>query len=448
MFKNKLISVLLISVLLIGLFAGCATTNKTGDQDQPDTSKEPDKTEEPKGEKVTLNFSWWGEKERHDGTLSAIEFWNEQNPDIQVEPYFSGWDGYHDKLGTQFAGKNAPDIFQYSADRMQEYASKDLLVPFDEYIDSYFKDIDQGLWAPIEYEGKHYGVASGLNGGGLVYNKTKLEELGIELPTDEETWDSLLEKAKQATRDTDGDGEIDFWGIQDPIDQPLDGIMGYLRNNGLQLWSEDLQSSNFDDPEVIEALKKLGKFSEAGVCPGPDAVTLKEGQNYIDAGYVAFDLGGSLSSFGGTQANTTDELGFVMTPRVAGMPFTKPVEAGLPLGIYSGSKHTEEALKFLSWLLTDPEAAKASGMVRGIFPSKTQRDATVDNFSIDEQKTFRLANVISTFATDEVIKKPLNVGEFEKILIVERDKYSFGQVTLEEYLANVKKNADPVLKVD
>lgn len=457
MFLKRFVPIMLVLLLITGVFAGCAKpTDKPDNQEQPagnqnnnGEDKKPEVSNEPKREKVTLTFSWWGEKERHDGTIAAIDLWNEQNPDIQVEPFFSGWDGYHDKLGTQFAGKDAPDVFQYSIANLKEYASKGLLEPLDDYKDTLFADLDASLWGDYLYESKTYGVSAGINGGALVYNKTKLDELGVRLPTDNESWESFLDLCKEVTQDTDGDGQVDFWGIQDPIDQPIDGINSYLIDSiGVKMWADDLKSSNFGKPEVVEALKKLGQFRDAKVCPEPDSVTLKDGQGYIDGGYAAFGFI-ALSSFSGIQGNTEDELDMVVVPSADGVQNKSArLSAGLPFGIYSESKHKEEALQFIAWLTTSGDAAKTMGMVRGIFPSKSQRDAVADDLSDNDKKVFRVADIISGFGEREKPENPLNLGEWDKIYTVERDKYSFSQVTLEEFLANVVKNADPVLLED
>lgn len=68
------------------------------------------------GNHVVIRFSWWGEKERHDGTLAAIDIWNGKNTGIIVEPWFSGWYMYHEELDAMFARNDAPDVFQFSTD--------------------------------------------------------------------------------------------------------------------------------------------------------------------------------------------------------------------------------------------------------------------------------------------------------------------------------------------
>ncbi len=46
------------------------------------------------GDPVTLRFSWWGGDERHEATLAVIEKFEEENPDIIIEPEYSSFDCY------------------------------------------------------------------------------------------------------------------------------------------------------------------------------------------------------------------------------------------------------------------------------------------------------------------------------------------------------------------
>ena len=55
-------------------------------------------------EPVTLRILWWGSQTRHDLTMAAIEKFMEKNPDIKIEPEYTSWDGYWEKVATQIAG--------------------------------------------------------------------------------------------------------------------------------------------------------------------------------------------------------------------------------------------------------------------------------------------------------------------------------------------------------
>ncbi len=443
--KSKILAVLMVMVILVTTFAACGSKEEAATSSSTQAASS-STVAEVKKDPVTINFSWWGEKARHDGTLAAVKLWNEKNPEIQVETYYSGWDEYNQKIETQFASGTAPDLFQFSAQKLKQYASQGQLLDLSANVDKDFSGIDKGLWNGVSVDGKPYGVSAGTNSIAMAYNKTKLEQFGIALPTDNETWDSLLEKSKAATKDTNGDGKIDVWGMPPLMDSTLEQLYPFFRQNGVEMWKEDLKGSNFGDPKVLESLKKFEEFHKQGLCV-PTDVTLPEGLGYLTAGYSVFEIS-TLSAYPASQELTKDELGLVAYPVVAGGTEAREMSSGLPIGIYSKSENQEAAIKFLSWFLTDPEAAKTAGMIRGIFPSTAQREATSATLAVPQQQAMRVANFVSALGINKGYPYPLHVGEFTDIWTQEIGKYNFGQVTLEEFLQNIMKNADPVLNQD
>ena len=63
-------------------------------------------------EQITLRVSWWGSQDRHNRTLAAIELFEERYPHVTVEAEFVGWNDYWERIATQAAGRNLPDVFQ------------------------------------------------------------------------------------------------------------------------------------------------------------------------------------------------------------------------------------------------------------------------------------------------------------------------------------------------
>ena len=59
-----------------------------------------------------MRFSWWGADIRHEATLAAIEAYEEENPGVQIEAEYQGFEGYQQKMMTQLAGGTAPDLVQ------------------------------------------------------------------------------------------------------------------------------------------------------------------------------------------------------------------------------------------------------------------------------------------------------------------------------------------------
>ena len=428
---------LTLAVVLALMLTACGSGNANGVQNTLDPNK-----------KVKLTFSWWGDKTRHDKTMEAIKAWNSKHPDIQVEGLYQGWDGYSAKLTTQFAANVAPDIMQVSLNDLQQYAKDDLLLDLTKYKSTDFAGIDENQWPGLTYNGKVAAVSSGITGGASVYNKTLTDKYNLAPFTETDTGDTVLEKYKKAVLDTNGDGKIDLWACFDCMDSDPKLYNKMIEPFGLSVWTPDMKGCKFTDPAVISKLKIMERARKAKVIVPPD-VTLMDGQSYMGAGYIVYD-GTGLSMFSALASSTKDEL-------VLGMPILPPAggidirscDVGLPIAINGKCKNPDAAVKFLSWFLTDPEAAKITGMVRGVFPSKAQRDAVKDSLSkVDKSivevcsKIQALGHPISDTAT------PNNYSQFLDIFTQEKNRYLLDQINLEQFMQNIQTAGNPVLAGD
>ena len=59
-------------------------------------------------EPVELRITWWGGDARHEVTNAAIDEFEALHPNITVVRDFGGFEGYLDKVTTQYAGGNSP----------------------------------------------------------------------------------------------------------------------------------------------------------------------------------------------------------------------------------------------------------------------------------------------------------------------------------------------------
>ena len=89
----------------------------------------------------------------------------------------------------------------------------------------------------------------------LHYNKDMFDAAGVAYPTDDWTWDELLEAAKALTKDFDGDGKIDQWGLYFKPDYYVLDAMIYAF--GGRVLSEDLTQVMLDSDEAEAAVQFL-----------------------------------------------------------------------------------------------------------------------------------------------------------------------------------------------
>src|SRR5688572_6150035 len=80
------------------------------------------------GGPVTLRFTWWGSDTRHQLTQKVIDAFEAENPNIKIKGEYGEWNGYWDKLATQTAANDSPDIIQMDEKYIAEYGGRGALL--------------------------------------------------------------------------------------------------------------------------------------------------------------------------------------------------------------------------------------------------------------------------------------------------------------------------------
>lgn len=311
--------------------------------------------EEAKEEKATLRFSWWGSEVRHQALLEAIDLYMEKNPNVTIEPEYGGFDGYYQKLVTQFAGGTAPDLTPLSVDWIEEIAVKGNLVldlntlkdhlnldAFDaEFLNDY-----------ATFDGKLVGLPMGANGIVTLYNREFFEKFGIPENTKWD-WNTIHEIGKKV-HEQDPDayllGLFDYRIFLQPFVNQLTGNQ----------WINDDKSLGFDAAAAEKAFAYYRQLLDDGVIQ-----PVEESSLYPDlAENLQWQNGniGMMFTLASTIAKVksyTPDVGVSMFPVPADAKTSAVlVNPSNPLAINKDTKYPEEAAKFASWLLTDPEAAR------------------------------------------------------------------------------------------
>ena len=270
----------LLSLILVFLFALFALLS-CGKVPEPDQDKEEQQTEEPSTgeskEEVKYDFggrtiryvAWWNRgpvenaSEREDKLLARMaEMEEKYNAKLEFIEVPQG--EYQEQfVASTMAGDPIAEIaFIFSHWYFPGFVSSGLLYPagdleaFDFSEDKWIKSVNE----LTTFQGKQYGFRDGRQAprGGVWWNKTLFEREGLpnlyELQNNRTwTWDKMLEIAIKATKDTDGDGVIDQWGLNGS--QPEWPI---VFSNGAEVVTvkEDGKAVfGLTDPRAIEALQ-------------------------------------------------------------------------------------------------------------------------------------------------------------------------------------------------
>ena len=151
---------------------------------------------------VTLRFSWWGSDVRHKMTQKLIDAFEAKNPNINIEGEYGDWSGYWDKLATQVASQDAPDIIQMDAQYLGEYAKRGALLKLKDVDLSKF---DQAAADAGKTADGQFAVTAGMNALVVLANPSLLSASGVSLPDDSSwTWDDYRKIAADITGNSKG----------------------------------------------------------------------------------------------------------------------------------------------------------------------------------------------------------------------------------------------------
>ncbi|ASR55569.1 sugar-binding protein [Cellulomonas sp. PSBB021] len=378
--------------------AGALALTACGSDDGPGSSAQTGgSTDE---EQVTIRFSWWGSDTRHELTQQVIDAFEAEHPNIHVEPDYTDWDSYFDKLSTSVAGGDAPDVITQEERFLTDYASRGVLADLGSLgLDT--AKIDESILGSGTIDGKLYGVATGVNAYVVVADPTAFEKAGVELPDDETwTWQDYVDLANEITEKSGGSvvGAQDY-GFNEP------GFSIFARQRGQSLYAPD-GTLGYDDATLAQWWQYSLDMQAAGGTPSA-------------AQSVEIDAGGPEQSVVATGKGAmawfwTNQLTAITS--AAGHPLellrvpgeTEGERTGMyfkPAMFYSvsaKSQHPEEAALFVDFLVNSQAAGELLLSDRGL-PANTDVRAAVEPLfnETDKQAAAFLADI-----ADDIVDGP------------------------------------------
>ncbi|NUT50549.1 MAG: extracellular solute-binding protein, partial [Saccharothrix sp.] len=183
------------------------------------------------GGPVELRFSWWGNEQRAQATEKAIDAFEAANPGITVKGEYADFNAYFDRIATQVAAGDAPDVITMGGVYPREYGGRGALLDLKEVGGALdLGELDGAAVANGEFDGVQYGVPTGVNTYGLVVNPAIFENAGVPLPDDEKWSWADFERIAGELADRAPEGTV---GVEDPTAPETLEIFSKQRGEGL-----------------------------------------------------------------------------------------------------------------------------------------------------------------------------------------------------------------------
>ena len=388
-------------------------------------------------EQIELRMPWWGGQARHDRTLQVIELYESRNPHVKILPEYSGFDGYFDKLSTQFAAGNAPDIIQYGGN-LNDYVARGVVLPLDDYVGSVI-DLSKHSQSMIDaatFDGKFYGVTLGTNAFGVLINKTLFEEAGVPLPSRDWTWEDFAEISLQLSQKLNG-----IYGTSDFRE---DGFGIFLAQRGKVVHNNGVLG--YEESDIRDWFQMWQDLRDSGAAASAElqaSATQTPEQSLIVQRKVAMDLIAG-NQYGAYSDATEDELVLWIAPYNSqtgknGVSL-RPSQF---LSGYSETKYPEEVAKFLDFFVNDPEAGAILGNDRGAPVNSEVLQSLIDNASEYDQVIFSYIDWVGQSSDAPYVPNLPGYNEAYDLFTKTMEAISFGYTSVEdgarEYYSELQK---------
>ena len=234
--------------------------------------------------------SWVSSPEETRMFNATLDSFSEAEPDVvfDFEPIPGN---YAEKLQLMLGTNTSPDLFFIKGYLAPSYMSFKILEPLDEYIENEstvdLADFYPNLLQSFQRDGNQYGLPKDFAPYVLFYNKTMFEEAGIDsLPSN---WQELRQYAAMLTRDLDGDGSTDQYGLV--IEPSTEMLMPFVFQNRGNFQNPDGSLGITDEP-FIEALEFYHGLYKEGIATIPTDVGQGWNGDTFGRGMAAMCLSG------------------------------------------------------------------------------------------------------------------------------------------------------------
>jgi len=250
--KSKILSVMAIVLCVLMVATACgsqapAANDSTSSAGNSDTSS-------PDTEKITIKFEQFsGSGDTEAYLKQMIEEYNKLHPNVTIELQTIGFGGYFNQLMAKVAGGQAPDVFELNYENFVSYAKKGVLLPLDDLIQKSGYDISK--YNPMalnafKTDGIQYGLPNSFSTVLLFYNKDLFDRANVPYPTNDWTWDDVLEAAKKIRA-----LDENIFGYYRPIS--FNEFYKAVKQNGGSLFNEDMTKFTVNTPESREAVQYM-----------------------------------------------------------------------------------------------------------------------------------------------------------------------------------------------
>lgn len=358
----KKLSLFIVLTLMISLLAACGGNNGKGNTTEPGSNANGGSSSN-SGDKVTIDF--WHSMGGSNGEAIAamVKRFNDTHPNIEVVETFQG--NYAEtvtKLQQAAASNQAPEVAMIERGFVELFSDAEVLadlVPVLEEVGVTKDDFVQGLMGDTEHDGALISLPFNRSTPIMHVNKTILEELGMDIPTN---WDELAEVAKAAV--VKNGSETTRYGLTMPYDTWYPIAM--IQQLGGTVFDESQTTTPFTTDgkgkQVFQYLKDLQAEGALFYPPAADSGSIVN--SMFTEGKVAV-LFQSTGTIGGLLKGV--DFDYVTAYLPQNVQYSTPTGGG-NIVMFENAKNKEAGATFMQWLMTEAAGAQQFIIDTGYLP--------------------------------------------------------------------------------
>ena len=332
-------------------------------------------------DRPVVRWRFWGGSAEWERNSAIAEAFEARRPDIDIQLELHTDGSYHDKILVELIAGVAPDIFVVHHLLATTFHRAGVLMdlyPWLERDAATFdrEDIFPSLLTAMEREGELTGLPTDFATMQVWINKTMFNEMGVELPFERWNWDRLRSEARKFVRDTDGDGNIERWGLT--VNRGYEFLTPWIGANHGQT-VDDVDNPTrilLDTPYVRETIQFIYDLMHLDLVASPPSAGA--GHNLFYESRIAmwpyyFDAYRYQTYVG-------DQFDWDVAPFFEGFhgPAPHPIQVG-GLTVAKNSPNPEEAWEFLKFITS----AEGERIRMAYAPSLPVRRSTMQDFLED-----------------------------------------------------------------
>ena len=296
---------------------------------------------------VRVAVPGYGEHTEESFKKIARDF-EKENPDIKVKIEIASWNGWKQKIATDFFSGGNADVIYYTTAWMPGYIKEDMLEPLNDYVTPEIKSMfPTSLMNRVTIDGTIYALPSVTSARVLYVNKDLFEKAGVQYP---KTWEELKKAAIAINKKTGAYG----FGIHGKEVEMEKYFFYILWNFGGDVLDKDIggKKSILNSPESIQAAQFYNDMIKEGATQ-PDVVAYnrEDLQELFKQGKLAMVITHKLLADQIRDEKHNIEFDIIDVPGQSTNEKGKTLGVIDTVSIAKNSKVKEDAFKFLIYTL-------------------------------------------------------------------------------------------------